>query len=403
MRELPTREEAEPYRELGFSMLDQGDSEERLGLLMALAAWGWGFGESDSDVARNVEYAAAAREAIELARRLGRPDMISAALDTAGAAAGNAGGYGASQPFQEERLLLVGQLDDPAEIADIYGTMAWQLVHVGDYRRAVELPMGDEAHPGSGIPALGHRTNYVFRAVARFRLGDWDRFWSVYANLDAEMGHNRPISYHMMRLYGISAYLKEVAGDSDAADSLIGELDRAQETRGSVGVSGARLWIVETFVRRGRFAEARERLAVADPVRDVQNRDLDFEAWAAIIAAERTWDEAPPIAHAAREWAETSGLRALPAFADRLEGLALLAAGDTEAGLDLLRRARATFLRLGAAWDRARTELVLADALIAAGRNEEAAEAAGAALATVSGLEAPVEIELAKDLLARSG
>ncbi len=58
-------------------------------------------------------------------------------------------------------------------------------------------------------------------------------------------------------------------------------------------MSGARLWIVEILVRRGRFAEARARLAEADPVREVQNRDLDFEAWAALIAAEGTWDEAP--------------------------------------------------------------------------------------------------------------
>ena len=294
-------------------MLDEGDSEERLGLLMALAAWGWGFGESDSDPASNDEYVAAAREAIELARRLGRPDLISGALDTAGAGAGNAGGYGASQAFQEERLLLVPQLDDPAEIADIYGTMAWQLVHIGDYRRAVELPMGDEpGNLGSGVPAVSHRTKYVFHAVARFRLAQWDRFWSVYAMLDAATDHDRPISYHMMRLYGIAAYLKDVAGDPAAADALIAELDRSQASRGNVGVSGARLWIVETLVRRGRFAEARARLAEADPVREVQNRDLDFEAWAALIAAEGSWDEAPPIVAAAREWAERTGCSHCP-------------------------------------------------------------------------------------------
>ena len=405
MRELPTREEARPYLDLGFSMLDEGDSEERLGLLMAQAAWGWGFGEADSDPARNEVYAAAARESIALARRLGRPDLISAALDTAGAGVGNEiGGYGASQVFQEERLLLVPQLDDPAEIADIYGTVAWQLVHLGDYRRAAELPMGDE--PGSstsGVPPISHRTKYVFHGVARFRLAQWDRFWSVYSVLDAATDHDRPFSYHTMRLYGIAAYLKEVAGDPAAADSIIADLDRSQATRGTVGVSGARLWIVETLIRRGRFAEARERLAEADPARDVQNRDLTFEAWAALIAAEGSWDEAPGIVAAAREWAERTKLWALPAFADRLEGLASIAAGDTEIGLDLLRRARATHLSLEAAWDRARTEIVLADALVAAGRKDEAAEAAGTALATLATLPAPVEIERAKDLLARTG
>ena len=403
MRELPTREEAQPYRDLGFSMLDEGDSEERLGMLMALAAWGWGFGESDSDPARNAEYAAAADDAVELARRMGRPDLISAALDTAGAGAGNAGGYGASQAFQEERLLLIPQLDDPAEIADIYGTVAWQLVHIGDYRRAVQLPMGGEAGSSvAGVPPISHRTKYVFNAVAAFRLADWDRFWEVFAMLDAATDHDRPFSYHTMRLYGLAAYLKEVAGDPAAADSLIAELDRSQATRGNVGVSGARLWIVETLVRRGRSAEARVRLAEADPVRGVQNVDLDFEAWAALIAAEGTWDEAPPIVAEARKWADKTGLLALPAFADRLEGQAALAEGDVELGLERLRRSRATSARLEAAWDRARTELILATALLEVDEKREAAEVLTSALSTLTFLEAPIETERARHLLARA-
>lgn len=401
MRELPTREEAQPYRDLGFSMLDPGDSEERLGMLMVLAAWGWGFGESDSDPARSAEYAAAGGEAIALARRLGRPDLISAALDTAGAAAGNEGGYGASQPFQEERLRLIPQLDDPAEIADIYGTVAWQMVHIGNYRRAIELPMGRE--PGApGLAAIGHRTKYVFHAVAQYRLAEWEQFWAAYATIDASTDHDRPISYHAMRLYGVAAYLKEVAGDRDAADSLIAELDRSQASRGNVGVSGARLWIVETLVRRGQFADARSRLAEADPVREVQNRDLDYEAWGDLIAAEGSWDEAARVSAEARAWAEQTGLWALPAFADRLDGLAALAAGELESGVDHLRRARATFERLGAAWERARTDLALAGALLDAGRSEQAHEAARAALSTVERLDAPMEFTAAEGLVARS-
>lgn len=372
-------------------------------MLMALASWGWGFGESDTDPARSAEYAAAAHEAIALARRLGRPDLISAALDAAGAALNESGGYGASQVFQEERLTLIPQLDDPAEIADIYGTVAWGLIHIGQYRRAVELPIGEQAgSSGSVLQPVGHRTKYVFHAVGQFRLGSWDRFWSVYAKLDAATDHDRPLAYHTMRLYGIAAYLKDVAGDSAAADLLISELDRSQASRGSVGVSGARLWIVQTLLRRGRLAEARERLAEADPVREGQNRDLTFEAWAELIAAEGSWDEAPAIVAAAREWAEKTQLLALPAFADRLEGRAALAVGDAELGFDRLRRARAIFLRLEAAWDRAMTEIVLADALNEAGRKDEAAEAAGAALTTLSRLDAPMEVERAKDLVSRS-
>jgi hypothetical protein len=249
---------------------------------------------------------------------------------------------------------------------------------------------------------MTHRTKYMFHAAAQYRLANWDRFWSVYDMLDASVEHDRPFSYHTMRLYGIAAYLKEVAGDQAAADALIADLDRSQASRGSVGVSGARLWIVQTLVRRGLFAEARERLAEADPVRDVQNRDLTYEAWADLIAAEGTWDEAPSIVAAAREWAERTGLFVLPAFADRLEGSAALAVGDEELGLDRLRRSRSTFGRLEAGWERARTEIALASALIATGRTDGAAEAAGAALATISALDAPIENATASDLLSRA-
>jgi class 3 adenylate cyclase len=403
MHHLPTRDEAQPYLDLGFSMLDPGDSEERHGMLMALASWGWGFGESDTDPARNARYAAAGHEAVELARRMGRPDLISAALDAVGDAGFESGGYGATLVFQGERLALIPQLDDPAEIADIYGTVAWALVHIGDYRRAVELPIWDQ--PGSatsGLPAVSHRTKYVFHAVGQFRLGHWDRYWSVYATLDAAIDHDRPISYHMMRLHGVAAYLMEVAGRPDEADRVITELDRSQETRGLVGVSGARLWIVETLVRRGQFAEARQRLAEPDPVREVQNRDLTFEAWGELIAAEGSWAEAPQIVADARAWADQTGLWALPAFADRLEGQAALAAGDTKRGIELLREARSTFERLEAAWERARTELLLAQALIGAGSGNEGAAHARAAVATVEQLDAPMETAAARELLARS-
>jgi hypothetical protein len=279
--------------------------------------------------------------------------------------------------------------------------MAWQLVHIGDYRRVVELPMGNDSGSGS-VPAIGHRTKLVFLAVAHFRLAQWDRFWSAYALMDAATNHEGPFSYHLMRLYGIAAYLKEVAGDRDTADALLDELDRSQASRGNVGVSGARLWIVQTLVRRGRFAEARSRLAEEDPVREVQNRDLDYEAWGELIAAEGAWDEAPRISVEARGWAEQTGLWALPAFADRLDGLAALARGELESGLDHLRRARATFERLGADWEVARIDLALAGALLDAGRPGEAAESARAALSTVERLDAPMEIAAARDLVARS-
>jgi class 3 adenylate cyclase len=399
MSNLPTRDEAQPYLDLGFSMLDEGDSEERLGMLMARGGWGWGFGETDTDPVRTSAYTAAAREGIELARRLGRPSLISAALDVGGASVSH-GGYGAAHPFQEERLLLVPELDDPAEVADIYGTVAWQLVHVGHYRRVVEMPQTFYGRSGTvTLSSVSNRMKYAFHTVACYRLGMWDRFWEIFGELDDFADPSRPIQYHLLRMYGLAAYLREIEGRSEAADALIERVDRSQATRGSVGVSGARPWIVQTLVRRGRFDDARTRLAEPDPVRDAQNLDLTLEARAEVIVAEGAWDEAAGVVAEAREWAARTGLLALPAFADRLEGQAAIAAEDFDGGYVLLERARNTQRGLEAEWDRAGTELIMAEALTAVGRSAEAAEVAQAALATLSVLPAPAEIERAASLV----
>jgi class 3 adenylate cyclase/tetratricopeptide (TPR) repeat protein len=399
LRTLPSREEAAPYLDLGLSMLEPGDSEERLGLLLAKGAWGWGFDSADRDPVRAEEYRAAAEEAIGIAERMGRPDLLSAALDTAGAASQEFGGYALANTYQLRRLDLVPALDDPSEIADIIGTLAWHYMHIGEYRRATELePTAFTTRHGLRLPDLSHRTKLSFGAVALYRMGDWDGFWRAFHAIDATIAHDLPITYHLMRLYAVAAYLHEVAGQADDADRLIDELDRSQATRGDTGVSSARPWIVAVLVRRRRFDAARRRLAVADPSRDLQNLDLTYEAWGELLAEEGAWSEAPAIVAAARAWATRGGLLALPAFADRLEGQMLVAAGDPAAGVERLRTARATLDQLEAAWERARVELDLAEALLHLDRREEAAEVADAAAAVLERLSAPRELARAREV-----
>jgi len=403
MRQLPSRAEAAPYLELGQTMLEAGDGEERLRLLLARGAWGWGFAYAETEAERVHEDRAAAEEAVAMARRLGRADLLSAALDSLSATGILLGGYRLSLEAGEERLLLIPQLDDLVEVVDIYGSHAWSLAHIGDYRRAAEL--GAIGWARGAEMGLGNYVPGVFYAVANFRLGRWDEFWRVFAEFDALFGRSDPekaLRYHSFRLYGVAAYLREVAGDSAAADRHLGRLDRAQAAQGNVGISGARLWIVMTLIRRREFRKARARLAVQDPVRDIQNRDLTLEGWADLIAAEGAWNEASAIVAEARDWANRTGLRFLPAVADRLEGQAALAADEQELAVRLLERARDAFTRLEVPWERARTELSLAQAYLAAGRGAEAAKLAQAALETFTALSAPVELERAAALIAQA-
>jgi len=397
MRNLPTRDEGVPYLELGFEMAPEGDSEERLRLLLARGAWGWGFSEAETDPTRIAEDRAAAQAGVEMARRMGRADLLSAALDSRGATSLLVGGYGMVKVDQDERLALVARLENQTEVMDIYSTSAWTATHVGQYRlasdfasRAVELTTS----LGINIPAPAS-----FLAVSQYRLGEWDAFWSTVAAAEAFIDPEKPLRYHALRMYGAAAYLQEVAGKPIAADRLIERID--QSVQGKVGASGARMWIVMILVRRGAFGEARSRLSVEDPVRGIQNRDLDLEAWADLIAGEGTWNEAPGIVADARKFASRTGVLLLPAVADRLEGQTLLAAGEPDRAVALLEASRATFGDLEAPWERARTELSLAEAYLA-GRGTDAAQAAQAALGTFSTLRAPVEAGRATAIAAQA-
>ncbi|HUG95815.1 MAG TPA: adenylate/guanylate cyclase domain-containing protein [Pleomorphomonadaceae bacterium] len=398
MRHLPTREESAPYLELGFAMADDGDSEERLRLLTVRGAWCWGFAAAETDPGRIAADRAAAMDAVAMARRMDRVDLLSAALDALGATAALLEGYGAVAEVQEERLDLIPRLDDKFEVIDIYSTTAWSLAHIGQFRRAADL-----ARRGAELATAFQVHNFgphAFLGVSQYRLGEWDAVLATFSAVQAFVDPGRPLRYHIYRLFGTNALIQEVAGDSAEADRLIERLNESQAAQAGVGASGARMWIVSVLARRRAFDEARRWLAIEDPVRGIQNRDLDFEAWAELIAAEGAWAEASAIVADARGWAARTGLLFLPAVADRLDGQAGLVAGEPDRAVVLLERARDTFSSLEAPWDRARTELSLARAYVAASRVGHAAQTAQAALTTFRQLKAPIEIAEAEALVA---
>jgi len=331
-----------------------------------------------------------------MARRMDRPDLLSAALDSRGATSLLVGGYGLAWKDQAARQELAPRLEDQTELIDIYSTSAWALAHIGEFRRVADLARRGVAL--SDNLSVSHSGPAAFLAVAQYRLGEWDAYWKTFTAAEAQFDPEKPLRYHAFRMYGIAAYLREVAGDSASADGFIERVDQSQGAQGAVGVSGARLWIVITLIRRGAFADARRRLDVEDPVRGIQNRDLDLEAWADLVAAEGAWNEAGDVVAEAREWASRTGLLFLPAVADRLDGQAALGAGESGRAVELLERARATFSNLETPWERARTELSLAQAYRGSGRRAETAKTAQAALDTFTALRAPVEIEQATTL-----
>ena len=115
------------------------------------------------------------------------------------------------------------------------------------------------------------------------------------------------------------------------------------------------------------------------------------------------WDEAREVLETSRLHAEEAGLLALPCFADRLEGLAVRAADDRVRAQELLSSALRGFTDLGARWEAARTQLVLAEVDAEAGHNESARELVSLAQPVLERLRSARELARAEDLTERLG
>jgi len=372
MREAPSIEEVRHYLDLGFEHLDDDDAETsiRLLTLRAFEPFGltWRTGTDPAD--RERSYGSGIRAA-ELARGIGRSDLESAALDGAGSAIIDLGLYG--QPRLQdllERRLAIGEVtEDPWEAGDIYAMCAWNRALTGDFDESVRLGLAGRDHAaGQAVGLVSHCLNWV--GFSLFHLGDWDRLLDVFEEVKVLMGGRaEDPPYFMMSVFGAAAFVHAARGPAGAERSL-DFLERARG-RAHMGTVGASYWLAWTLARHGSHERAWTVIEDADaagtkilqPFRDAVVADL--------LALGERWQDVPAFLSESRAYASEARVRALPAHLDRLEGRASAAGGHLEDGLAQLRRAGADFGDLGATWERARTELDLAEALMRSGRPDE--------------------------------
>ena len=88
------------------------------------------------------------------------------------------------------------------------------------------------------------------------------------------------------------------------------------------------------------------------------------EALCEIAGRRERWDEAAELVTAAREEVAVGEQVALPLFADRLEGRAASASGDTANAAEPLLRSADGFAALEARWEEAWSRLLLAELLL---------------------------------------
>jgi class 3 adenylate cyclase/tetratricopeptide (TPR) repeat protein len=370
MMQVPPDEEVARYLDVGFANLEPGDSEERTRLLIArcmigFATFGRGYTAEQLEGGR-----ADGEEAAAMAERLGLPDLVSAALDGVGATLMMQGLPAAMIASDERRLALLPSLADPAEIADACSNAALPRILVGRYGEALEIATRGVEAAWEEAPAYG-AYSMVWTNVANFRLGNWDEALAGHARLRAFHGDRSDPPRPWLQSYALAAFIADARAERVRADEEIAVVLRGADAQSYRSVTGA-TWAALLMARRGHLDEARRLL---DAMTLPEARPAVAEARCDFVALAKDWDEAPSVIERARAIAERAGCTALPIHALRLEGRTLHARGDPEAAVGTLTRAVDGFVELEARWERACTELSLAEAMIAAERHDEARSA----------------------------
>jgi len=170
-----------------------------------------------------------------------------------------------------------------------------------------------------------------------------------------------------------------------------------------MGTVAASYWFAWTLARRGDHERARTVIQDADLAGTKILQPFRDAVMADVLAVTERWQDVSAFTNESRAYASEAQLRALPFHVDRLEGRASLAGGDVETGLVILERARTGFAGLGATWERARTELDMAEALVRAGRAGEAGELVRAAGSDLERVGARLELDRLRELRTRLG
>ncbi len=399
MAAAPDQADVARYVEIGLENAAEA-GEARVRLLLARSLWVFAFGrdgytDDQANAARQ-----AAEEAFALAEALGRDDLASAALDGEMSIEFILGLHGRTWPVVERRLAIVDRMTDPWELGDAFQTGADTALAIGRYDDARRLA-NEGYERARGGPDVW-RAGLAWRAIARFKLGDWDGALEDFDQMEAARATTRfgSVGYFTLTMWSCVALLHELRGESVAADRLVARA--VAEIPGTVTIR--RLpWLARIAAHRGSD-EAFERIEESQSTvgRDMAKGAI-LEALCDVIAELGRWELAGGATADARAFAERALLLALPLHADRLEGRAALARGDASGAIDALARARDGFTALGASWEAALARLWLGEAQLAAGAHADAREAAEAALDVFQALRSVQELERARSVLERIG
>jgi len=395
MREHPAEDEVQRYVEIGMAHVRDEETEENVMLLMAKAFGPFSIGPGRPLRPGEAEEAlAAGRRGADIAERIGRLDLTSAALDGACSVPVTQGRYGDARPLIERRLALAERIEEPWELGDIFAMGGWHFFYVGDYRRSLEL--AERGIRATAVEAEGLELhNRSWAAASSFALGRWDRVMDdLLPHVERALGDREP-PYFIAPLYGAAAAIAAIR--RDPSQSRLRDLVERQAGTVAGGTIHLSIWRAWLLARDGAVDEAFEQIEAVEAAPSKIARPLTEQLHASLFAESGRLDSARAFLERSRSYAAEAGVVALPIHLDRLEALVRMRQGD-DGGLDQLRDAREGLDGLGARWEVARTDLWLAEELGRRGVTDEARERLAQAERVFDELRSVSELERAREL-----
>ena len=394
MLELPGVEDVKRVIDTGMRVAVPGSAEHALLLVDAAYLAVQRENRRDEAARRLVD------ETVEAAEALGDPDVLSAALDVVQAAHMQVGAYGEMYRSALRRLELVDQLTDAREIGDAHAMAAWSAQYTGRFRES-EAHATAASEPARTTDAGSYLHGLTWRVGARFMLGDWDSALADQDEIERVLSKDArelPASF-TMHAYTQAALCHDRRGNTKRADEYLELSYRYLESRKTVDLRAPLLAspaLALLLARRGEFDGA---IGLLTAPRHTGASGTTLSALCEITADRAAWDGVPVLLADAREEAAAGELRALTAYADRLEGRSAAAGGDTERAVAMLRRSAVGFAELEARWEEAWSRLLLGEVLLASD-SEAARRELDAALSVFDELGSVREAERAREPLA---
>jgi class 3 adenylate cyclase len=402
LRTQPSEEEVRRYLEIGLSAAGPEESVPLVRLLGARSFVPFAYGSRrDVPDEESEEAVASGVEAADIAERLGRPDLASMALDGAGAALVERGMYAAASELGDRRLAAIDAIDDAFEVGDVFAMSSWNRLFTGDVEAAASFARrGADLCRGLGAEGVEIH-NLAWLAFAHYQAGRWDEvLGELLPRVELLLGDRVSAPpYFTQNLFGSAAAIATLRSVEPLGGRLRAVLrwmagERAESSPGSGGIG---VWFARSLLAEGQTDEAERMIGWA-------SRSSSRAAWPHSIAVEalmlgdvERWDAVPGLLERGRSYAESAGVGLLPPHLDRLEGRVAFADGDVAGGALLLTRARDGFEELKMPWERAYTELILAESL-AASESEGAMTHLDRAVPVLEELRSVRELDRARDL-----